>query len=213
MMAKTKFVQLLKCWERNLNRGLFLGICLFVPLSVGGTRSNGTNSNEVTVRIEAVKTRILQGETLILRVEVCNEGREAVFVARNISDHLSLFIQHGPELQSSMLRSAKDFAHSSNKSSEPFANLLAKYWLPLGPGSFYGQRIEMNSDSYPQLRIPGRYLIKAQYISGGLFVGGLNDPFSDRKEEISQLPFPAWIGDIQAIPIWIEVTAPTRQKE
>jgi len=77
-------------------------------------------------------------------------------------------------------------------------------WTRIAPGHFYGIEIKLDVSEYPYLDEPGRYAIKATYVSKGGDACALS--------RLSSLPAacPVWEGRIISNSIWIEVLPPPK---
>ena len=153
----------------------------------------------------------MASKAIALRLEIRNDGARPVYVGSdtagpgsNANSRLELYLQRGSQIQGSMLHIAADYGRKLHDD-EPFASILSKLWLALPPGAYYGQDIVMDPVAFPQLRIPGRYLIKGEYICGGFYGKGPNNPLAGREKEIALLPYKACEGKIKTNSIWIEV--------
>ncbi len=194
-----------RIWKKTtLTFMAFVSFCASLE-SLGQEPAKEHPESHLTVKISANKDVIRPGESLRLVVEIRNESEQAFFIDRNITDmndRLSLYLQHGSEVDRSSIRVVGDFAIDRRT---PLATLLSQHWIALGPGNFYGGEVVMDGVAFPRLRVPGRYLVKAVYSSHGFAEPGEANSLRDRQEELRSLPFKAWEGRIETNSIWIEV--------
>jgi len=71
----------------------------------------------------------------------------------------------------------------------------------------------MNTTMYGRLRIPGRYRIQGRYWSRGFLAEDINNPLLGYADELKQLPYHSWTGEVETNSIWIEVVKPRSRKE
>ena len=55
-------------------------------------------------------------------------------------------------------------------------------------------------------QMPGRYLIKGKYSSEGFLAEDINNPLLHYAKELKQLPYEAWVGEVETNSVWIEIT-------
>lgn len=162
----------------------------------------------ILVKLTCTNPIIHEGESIELLAEISNEGFEDVFIARDLQgvgnsiSRLNLYLQHGSLLDSPRTHTAGD---SFPGRKAPFANLFAKWWLALGPGHFYGQKITMSSSEFPQLKVPGRYRIRGEHTSHGFYLPTPNNPLQSYISELEALPYKPWEGSVETNSIWVEV--------
>jgi hypothetical protein len=195
-------VQMLRLWKAT--RVFLFSICALL-LSLGQeTQSPASERPPLVVELSARKSTIYPGGLLRLGVTIRNSGNKDLFIERSIDQQLdvfTLYLQYGSKTETARTVGVGDYFGTSRP---PFPALLAQHWIALGPGKFYGGEVVMNPKDYPHLRVPGRYLVKGQYISGDFPLRGYDD-------EVSKLPFKTWKGRIETNSIWIEVTTKTKK--
>jgi hypothetical protein len=187
-------------------------VFMFISFLGLGTRLScqepGISEQKLVVRLSCSTPIIHGGDGIELRAAIFNEGPNPVFIFRNLRgaaneiSRLSLFLQHGPKVDRPISNSAADFAPDH---SQPFANQLAKWWILLAPGHFYGQKFYMDPRDFPQLNVPGRYRIRGEYVSHGFYLPTPNNPLQSYVSELEALPYKPWEGSVQTNSMWIEV--------
>jgi hypothetical protein len=88
----------------------------------------------------------------------------------------------------------------------PLSNELPKYWIALPPQHFYGAEMIITPLWYLKLKVPGKYRIVGKYTSRGFLAEDINNPLLHYAEELKQLPYEAWVGEVATNSVWIEVT-------
>jgi hypothetical protein len=170
----------------------------------------GSIEQRIRVILTPVRSSIYSGQPAEFRVEIWNEGTEDVLIGKyldgpdNTLSRLELFIVQGIKRERSRYRSAGDYA-SGHK--EIFASILITNWIALAPGHFYGQKVTMDSQGFPNLKIPGKHEIRGEYISDNPFSPGVNNPLAEFRSDMQVLPYRAWEGRIDTNSVWIEVKA------
>lgn len=204
---------------RVLLCGMPIGICLSAALCSSATKlrpqdsSTSATDQRIAVRISAKNKTLHPGESLVLHVEIINQGSKDVFILKEIKvgccawSELRIYVQHGPPFETpgvggSIEDSLRLGANNPNK--PPFSNALSRAWIALPPGYSYCKDL----DTYA-LRIPGVYRIAGTYTSHGIS-GELK---ADYGEEIRHLPYQAWEGQVETNSIWIKVAKPSKQEK
>lgn len=165
---------------------------------------------KIRVRLSTKKMTIYAGEFVELRAEVWNEGPRDVFIGRRLNQPadatggLELFLKHGTTLDRSMSQQAGDFFFDHR---QPLANILPKFYIALAPGNFYGQNVSMDPESFPTLRVPGKYEVSGEYVCGNLYGGGPGNPLLEYAEELKALPYKTCDGHQSTNSVRIEVKA------
>ena len=189
-----------------------LCVLIVCALSVlGQTASDHAEKPALTVGLSARTSIIDPGGRLTLRVTVTNQGPRELFINKDISvanQKFVIYIKHGLKWEGPLVVVAGDFRPDGVT---PFATLLSKHLIALAPGMFYRREVDMDPREYPQLRIPGKYLVKGEYSSRGFHEPGEGNPLIGREEEVSKLPFKAWEGRVETNSIWIEVKKPSSE--
>jgi hypothetical protein len=190
--------------------GVMIVACFSEPVRPTLHQAQTKNEQSLIVKIVPIKTVVFSGENVDLRVEVWNEGSDEVFIGKNLgypSDStggVELFVEHNSRLDRSMNKSAGDYIVDLKT---PFASLVTSHFIALAPGHFYGQVVSMDPGDFPRIKIPGRYLIKGEYIAGGFYGGGEGNPLQGHEAEIKTLPYKAWEGRVDTNSVWMEVRA------
>ena len=205
-------------WQRTLSTGFLLFFFAFPPMfdnncGAHQERVHGT-AQKINVRISSAKAKVQPGEGLRLRVEICNEGSESVYVATTFDGpdnalarlKISLF-HNGSPVDGPKETSAGDYGRyaADDHRRPPLAELFSKYWVALAPGHFYGGEFVVGPSSFPQLNAPGKYMVRGTYASGGFLSEGMNNPLASDVEEVGRMRYQAWVGEVETNPIWIEV--------
>jgi hypothetical protein len=184
---------------------VFIAVSLLSSLGQGPSlRPAGKSA--LVVQLSAKKSTIHPGGLLTLRVTIKNDGPEDLFIDRDISvadQRFILYIQHGSKREGPLVVVSSE---SLLDRTTPFASLLSRNFTVLGAGKFYGGEAVMDPKEYPQLLVPGRYLVRGEYSSRGFHEPGEGNPLMGREEEINKLPFKAWEGRVESNAIWIEVS-------
>jgi hypothetical protein len=193
-------------------------LCCCVNVVAAQKEDDGKVGTNISVKIAAVERKIVAGEPLRLRVQIRNEGTEAVFVAANLKDSdnaltrfdLRLYYD-GEHIDGPFGKTAKDYLRyrADDPKRPPLANELPKYWLVLPPGNFYGGELEFDSEWFHRLSIPGKYRLQGTYTAAGFLTEGPNNPLASYFQELGHLPYRPWTGSVDTNSIWIEVVHPT----
>ena len=120
---------------------------------------------------------------------------------------IDLTLYHGGQADRPAMVIAADCFCSERTDHPPLASELSRYWIALSPGHFYGGEVVMTSDFFPVLKAPGRYRIQGKYHSRGFLAKDINNPLLQYAQELKQLPFEAWVGEIETNSVWIEITS------
>jgi hypothetical protein len=168
----------------------------------------GSGIPQIEVRLSLKKKTLQAGDTLAVKVEVWNLGAKAVFIGNDFGaaspvSRLSFNLK-GPALSGTGSSSAADCMADPH---EAFASLLLKNWTILGAGHFYGGMVELDSAVYPQLSMPGRYVLSAKFVSRGLSSALCMNGVHLDAAEVAKLPYHSWEGQIESNSIQIEVTS------
>jgi hypothetical protein len=208
-----------------MNRAIqyVLIVCVLVTSAQAQEKNQteGPNDSEtkVSVRISATKTRLQPGESVVLHVEILNEGPTGVFIFKEIDgpdnalSKLDLFLHYrGQVYRPSGASIADCFCSGRRSDSPPLASELSKFWIALPPGHFYGGDVTMRASLFESLRKPGRYQVQGKYTSRGFLAQDINNPLLGYADELKQLPYRAWTGEVETNSIWIEVATPSHRK-
>jgi hypothetical protein len=165
----------------------------------------------VSVRISTDRVQFRLGEDVILHVEIWNEGRENLFINKEISiasnalAKLALIAYRGQKAIGPMFSVAVDCFCSERSTYPPLASELPRYWIAVPPQHFYGGVVVMHASDFG-LKTPGKYRIQGKYNSRGFFAEDINNPLAHYAEELKALPYQVWIGEVESNSIWINVT-------
>lgn len=178
------------------------------------------SETKVIVRISATKTRLQPGESVVLHVEIWNAGQQDVYIFKEFNEpdnplsslNVTLYYGTKPDIPNVRIVSA-DTPAFSLKAGSPLANALSVGCVALAPGHSYGGDVVMNTTMYGRLRIPGRYRIQGRYWSRGFLAEDINNPLLGYADELKQLPYHSWTGEVETNSIWIEVVKPRSRKE
>jgi hypothetical protein len=178
------------------------------------------SDQKISVRISAKRMRVEPGQNLVLNVEIRNEGSKSVFIAKDIQGpdnaltaiQLSLYYDGEVEHQS-VFKVVDDFSSNlaDSPSAPPLSSILSENWVPLAPSHSYGGDVVMLSSNFSHLSIPGRYRIQGKYTSRGFMADDVNNPLAEYFQQLQQLPFGSWVGEVDTNSIWIEVVKPTKK--
>jgi len=192
---------------------IFAGLVCF-SVSRGASVSRVQDGKETTrtlsVTLRPSKVTIRPGQSIDLRIEIQNTGLAEVFVAKNLTlggnsvSRLDLFLEHGSQID----RSMSNWAADDLMTAEPLAAVLARNWVALPPGAFYGGHVHMDPRDFPRLRVPGRYRVKGEYRSDSVLRRSENNPLRAHTAEILELPYGFWEGRTITNPVVVEVTVP-----
>lgn len=181
---------------------LTLCICLSTPSSVssggGSEEARKHGEKDLKVKLIAKEKALRLGDNLVLRVEITNDGAEDIYV-------LQIVILKGPAYEGEGTACAADCFNPPNYvSNRPVSEVLTKQWILLPRG--YSYTGEVRTDY--TFRKVGRNLVGGTYTSGG-FVG---DCYSGFDEQLKQLNYEVWAGEVKLNPIWVEVTKSASKK-
>jgi hypothetical protein len=194
-----------------------------LALRASGNQSGAAtdSGHRLSVRISANKTRIRPGESVVLDVEIWNEGKQDVFIFKEFShpddplNGLDIKFYQGAGLEvpnSSERVAAVDVQPFYLPKGASVTNGLAICCIALAPGHFYGGQFVINSTMFDRLRIPGRYRVLGRYWSEGLLAANINNPLLDYAEELKKLPYGSWTGEVETNSLSIEVLPQTKKK-
>jgi hypothetical protein len=179
---------------------VFITYQLPLPSVLAQAKKSNGEDGSLKLVLSLDRHVIYAGESLTATVVVENRGAEDILLRRDIyngSDTFNLYLRHDRHVDGPASHFASDSFYAEKPS---LANLLSKKWLALGPGKFYGTTIVLDAKDYPQLLVPGRYLIYGQYTSQGF-----NEEFHAFRNEIAVLSSKPWEGRLESDSIWIEV--------
>jgi hypothetical protein len=165
----------------------------------------------VSVRISTSGTRFHTGEDILLQVEIWNEGKENLFVHKEISttsnalSKLALTTHKGGKALGPSFFVTADCFCAERSSYPPLATELPRYWVAVPPQHFYGGQVVMQASEFQQLKVPGQYRIQGRYSSRGFLAQDINNPLAHYADELKTLPYPAWVGEVDSNSITITI--------
>ncbi len=188
-------------------------VLLFAYSSQAQSLAASDPKPQISVRISTNRVRFRPGEDIRLQVRILNESDQDLFVFKRIDNTffnalatIRLILYHGDRAVGPTMAAASDSFSSERSTYPPLASELPRYWIALPPGNFYGGEVVMNSVWFERLRVPGKYRIEGIYSSRGFLARDINNPLVHYAEELKQLPYEAWVGEVKTNSIWIEVT-------
>lgn len=170
----------------------------------------GPLPSELQVTISPLKEIITSGDTLKVRVEIWNIGRENLFICRDFRlGPCDLRLSFEPPAREARTAHAADRGFPGE--TETFANALVRDWISMPPEHFYGAVLELDPASYPELKEPGRYRIRGRYVSGGLLAPAYYNRLLAFRNEVAQLPAKSWQGEVDTNSITVLVAKRIRR--
>ena len=193
-------------------RANFLALSLVLSLLLPLSRAQSPEGSvpKLEVRISTKQNRIRVGESLTLRAEIPNEGKETVYVGTqldgpdNALSRLRLDIFANGKIVGGTERSSGDYGRYRDDDSRkpPLATEFSKYWVALPPGHFYGSDKVLPPSEFEG---PGKYSIRGTYTSDGFSKAGDNNPLAGYAVELKLMPYQAWTGEVNTNSVSIEV--------
>ncbi len=184
-----------------------------ISASVAGEQpqSKQDQKAEIAVSLAVTRNSFVVGETIEVRVEIRNAGDTSIFVGRELylntdwihSLELSLEDESG-NASGYMRRTRHPFPPDLEQS---IATSLAKGWIALSPGHFYGTTVRIYPQSFEFLQKPGRYRLYGKYVSHGVDAPFYYNRLAYKVEAVSQLPYRFWKGEISTNSLWIEIVS------
>jgi hypothetical protein len=203
-MAKVKQIQ-------NL---CYAGVC-----TGQAPQSPSSPEPKISVRISTERIQFRPGEDIPLRVEIWNEGTKDFFIFKSIEGDVSnslakidLTLYSGDQVDRPTVRLFADSFSSERSSHPPLQNELCKYWVSIPPQHFYGGEIVVRASWFKRLAVPGTYRIKGTYSSRGFLAQDINNPLVEYIQELKQLPYNAWVGEVETNSISIEIAKNGRRR-
>jgi hypothetical protein len=190
-------------------------VSFLCPTLAGAQTANSPKTGESSPAIELKlipETRVIRpGETLRIKAELWNVGTDEIIIAQDIEatfgdSDLELFLEVGSTLEGSNTHSVADSIPDPNPD---LTKTFVENWLTLNEAHYYGTYVYMDPMSYPQLRKPGHYRIRAEYTSRGISSVPTWNGGWLKQEDIDKLPFKAWKGTINSNFVSIRVSTPT----
>jgi hypothetical protein len=189
--------------------------CTFLWANVSQAQSLPSSSvkPEISVRISVDRPRFRPGEDIRLHVELRNESDRDLFIYKTIDyvpsnalAKIELTVYRGNQAVWPMFSTAGDCFCSERSTYPPLASELSRDWIALSPQHYYGGDVLLRTSSFEKLRVPGRYRIQGKYSSRGFLAKDINNPLLHYAEELKQLPYEAWVGEVETNSLWIEIT-------
>ena len=167
-----------------------------VPVQAALPQAGPSKPTPLELHILIGRRTFRVGESITIRVELVNVGREDVFVGRsldpiaNAPSYVKLHFEdkHGNIFPGEEL--TVDFSQDA----------INQWWIPVEAGNYYGTEIKIDNTSYPFLSTPGKYLIRATYVSKG----GVTP--ANVKWRIPA--YRVWKGELHSNSVWIEILTP-----
>jgi hypothetical protein len=165
---------------------------------------------EIAIKIASTRKHYVTGERVRIRVELTNLGNRDLLVGRELTGYgsnpadITFQVWNSAGKAMPGEKNAGDCVSRQNPDS--VATAVLKRWIALPPASSYVSTVDFSPS--PPLEEPGRYRIVATYESGGVEAQYWSDCLKATPEEIANLPFAAWKGEVNSNPIWIEVARP-----
>ena len=165
---------------------------------------------DLELRITPLKSVVVVGQTLRLRVEFWSNGDTALFICKDFLASAAVgcgltfsFTPHGTGPGSG---SAGDCFLGGQKFN--FAKELAQHWILLPPKSFYGTEVVLYRDSNNhELEEPGSYHLSGQYFAHGLLSKFNCNTVALFPDEVALLPWKSWVGTLDSNSVAIRVIA------
>jgi hypothetical protein len=184
-----------------------------VPQENVSPSSKEEPSVQIEVKLIPTKQVIRPGETLKLKVEIWNVGKQDTFIAQNIAGiyfnaGMRMYLEVGGHLQGSQIGVASDAEPESNPE---VTKTFVTNWLTLRKDHYYGTYVYMDPSEFPQLKKPGHYRVKGEYISVGISPNSAWSAARLNAEDIEKLPFKSWSGTADTNFVRIQVSAPMKQ--
>jgi hypothetical protein len=179
-----------------------------------------TQSSKIELHLSLARKSFPLGTPVKATVQIANRGSETIFVPNEIhlsggfASMLDVWLE---DARGRPLLSSSGAADGWGRgTAADFCKAVVENWAALPPGHFYGRAIDLTADVYIAVKVPGRYRMRARYISNGMNSASQDNPLAGQQEKIAALPFMDWKGEIESNPIWIEITSPagrrTKQK-
>jgi hypothetical protein len=151
-------------------------------------------------------------EDVELEVRIWNKGDKDLFISKTIDNlysnglaTLQLDLYQGDKFIPDDGSIVGDSFSSQRPAYPPLVTELPRYWVPLPPKHYYGGVVLMHLSSYKTLKIPGKCRIEGIYRSRGFLAESINNPLLHYAEELRQLPYGAWVGEVKTNSIWLEI--------
>ena len=166
---------------------------------------------KIEFRLSLAKRSFALGSPVRATVQIVNRSRETVLVPSEFNglvSHIDVWLE---DANGRPLPATSGALDTWGRRNEDFCGLLLMHWLPLAPGHSYGRTMEITPQVYVAAKKPGRYRVRARYVSRGLRDATHNNPLADHQDKIARLPFQDWEGKIESNAVWIEIISPYEQ--
>ena len=186
-------------------------VLIFSVYPQAQNQSSQDAKSQVVVRIYPNHHRFYPGEDVHLRIEIWNEGEKDIFVSKDISTinnalaKINLDLYYNDQIIGPKTAVYADCFCSQRPNYPPLSTELPRYWITLSAKHFYEGEVVLSLASLKKPKVPGRYLIKGKYSSRGFLPEDINNPLLHYAEELKQLPYEAWVGEVETNPVWIEI--------
>lgn len=187
-------------------------VLLWTDTSATQNELSSAPETQISVRLSTDSARIQPGEDVRLHVEIWNEGTQDIFISKDIdavsSNTLSTIdftLYDGSQAEKPSFRIASDSFSSERSNYPPLVSELPRYWISVPTQHFYGGEVWMRALAFKKLNVPGRYRVQGRYRSRGFLARDINNPLLHYTEELKQLPYKAWVGEVETNSVWIEV--------
>jgi hypothetical protein len=164
------------------------------------------------VRISTERTHFQPGEDVRLHVEIWNESNHDLFIFKNIDAvssnalaTITFTLYDGNHATGPGFVIFSDSFSAERASYPPLASELPRYWIALPPRHFYGQEVAVEATWFSKLSVPGKYRIRGRYNARGFLARDINNPLLHYAEQLKQLPYDAWVGEVETNSVWIEI--------
>lgn len=184
-------------------------LAAFLVLSIGQAGIISAASDNIVVRLSLGKQRYVVGGEIPVRVEVQNQGSEALIIPNLTTDadvragyvQFDLTDAKGrrqlPQLRVSELLGSVQL--------EPDWRLLLGQWLVLYPQTSFTSQLSLDGATFPFLTKPGRYKLSATYSSAGLSYGVNYRRLGLKEQDVASLRFRSWSGKVRSNSVWITI--------
>ena len=143
------------------------------------------NVDRLQLRIATLTPTVIQGDPVEIRVEIKNNGKYEVSVARwllctiNSPSCLSLEFEdeNGSKYEGEIIHSTMS------------PDATGEWWTQISPSHYYGTEERLEDLPYDFLKKPGRYKVTARYISRGGFTPPSREDWHIPAHEV-------WKGEI-----------------
>jgi hypothetical protein len=182
----------LQLWSRckimidNRIFGSLFAVVLFVAIACHAqAQSSNSNVDALQLRITIVTPTVKQGDPVEILVEIKNNGKYEVSVARWL-----LCTTNGPSCLSLEFEDEDGLKHEGEAMHAIMSpDATNEWWTQLSPSHYYGVEERLEGLPYDFLKKPGRYRVTARYVSKG----GLTPP---SREDWHIPAREVWKGDI-----------------